>query len=133
MRDSNPFPHHVLAPGGKCIGSLRSRNLRIQLSAFLVRVSWSGVMDMARAGTYQSLFRPEALIVGKEDVANNYIRGHYAVGKEAIGNAMDCVCPLADNCSGLQGCSVSYSSCGGTGGLDSLLLERLSTNYDKKA
>ena len=40
--------------------------------------------DEVRTGTYRQLFHPEQLITGKEDAANNYARGHYTVGKEAM-------------------------------------------------
>lgn len=35
------------------------------------------VVDEVRTGTYRQLFHPEQLISGKEDVANNFARGHY--------------------------------------------------------
>ncbi|KAG8720313.1 alpha-tubulin [Ceratobasidium sp. 394] len=93
-----------------------------------------GVVDEVRNGTYRTLFHPETLITGKEDAANNYARGHYTVGKELIDGVMDRVRRLADNCSGLQGFFVFHSFGGGTGsGFGALLLERLSTDYGKKA
>ncbi|KAG8719487.1 alpha-tubulin [Ceratobasidium sp. 395] len=57
----------------------------------------------------------------------------YAAGKLLAG-AMDCVRRLTGNRSGLQGFFVSHSFGGGTGsGFGALLLERLSTDYGKKA
>ncbi|QRW07880.1 Tubulin C-terminal domain [Ceratobasidium sp. AG-Ba] len=92
------------------------------------------VKDEVRTGTYRSLFHPETLITGKEDVANNYARGHYTVGKELIDNMMGRVRRLADNCSGLQGVFVFHSFGGGTGfDFGALLLECLSTDHGKKA
>ena len=41
--------------------------------------------DEVRTGTYRQLFKPENMITGKEDAANNYARGHYTIGKELIG------------------------------------------------
>ncbi|KAF1634749.1 UNVERIFIED_CONTAM: Tubulin alpha-2 chain, partial [Eudyptes robustus] len=74
------------------------------------------------------------LISGKEDAANNYARGHYTVGKEIIDTVLDRVRRSADNCSGLQGFLLFHSFGGGTGsGFTSLLMERLSTDYGKKA
>lgn len=35
------------------------------------------VTDEVRTGTYCQLFRPEQLILGKEDAANNYAWGRY--------------------------------------------------------
>lgn len=88
-------------------------------------------------------------MTGKEDAANNCerncidcslsdacadARGHYTVGKELIDSVMDKTRRLADNCSGLQGFFVFHSFGGGTGsGFGALLLERLSTDYGKKA
>jgi len=92
------------------------------------------VVDSVRQGAYKGLFHPEQLISGKEDAANNYARGHYTVGKEIIDNVLDRIRKLSDNCSGLQGFLVFHSFGGGTGsGFTSLLMERLSVDYGKKA
>ena len=92
------------------------------------------VIDEIRTGTYRSLFHPEQLISGKEDAANNYARGHYTVGKEQIDKTLDKIRKIADQCSGLQGFLVFRSFGGGTGsGFASLLMERLSVDYGKKA
>jgi len=92
------------------------------------------VIDEVRNGDYRQLYHPEQLISGKEDAANNYARGHYTVGKEMVDSVLDRIRKLADNCSGLQGFLVFHSSGGGTGsGFGSLLLERLSVDYGKKA
>ncbi|PRQ42723.1 putative tubulin [Rosa chinensis] len=73
---------------------------------------------------------PRALISGKEDVANNFTRGHYTIGKEIV----DQIRKLADNCTGLQWFLVSHAVRGGTGSrLGSLLLERLFVDYGKKS
>jgi len=42
------------------------------------------VVDEVRNGLYAKLFHPEQLITGKEDAANNYARGHYTIGKDAV-------------------------------------------------
>jgi len=92
------------------------------------------VIDEVRTGTYRQLFHPEQLISGKEDAANNYARGHYTVGKEVVDLVLDRMRKLADNCSGLQGFFAFHSLGGGTGaGFTSLLMERLSMDYGKKA
>ena len=91
-------------------------------------------LDEVRTGTYRQLFHPEQLITGKEDAANNYARGHYTIGKEQIEVSMDKIRRLTDSCSGLQGFVVFHSFGGGTGsGFGSLLMERLSIDYGKKA
>ncbi|KAF8570828.1 hypothetical protein P879_03217 [Paragonimus westermani] len=92
------------------------------------------VVDEIRRGTYRQLFHPEQIISGKEDAANNYARGHYTVGKEVIDQVMDRIRKLADQCAGLQGFLIFHSFGGGTGsGFTSLLMERLSVDYGKKA
>ncbi|MCP9258343.1 Tubulin alpha-1 chain [Dirofilaria immitis] len=92
------------------------------------------VIDEIRTGTYRSLFHPEQLITGKEDAANNYARGHYTIGKEIIDLTLDRIRRLSENCTGLQGFLVFHSFGGGTGsGFTSLLMERLSVDYGKKA
>ena len=42
------------------------------------------VLDEIRTGTYKALFKPDMMITGKEDAANNYARGHYTIGKEQV-------------------------------------------------
>ncbi|KAJ7329347.1 hypothetical protein JRQ81_015521 [Phrynocephalus forsythii] len=96
------------------------------------------VIDEIRTGTYRSLFHPEQLINGKEDAANNYARGHYTIGKEIIDTVLDKIRKMAsrwaEQCSGLQGFLLSHSFGGGTGsGFTSLLMERLSVDFGKKA
>ena len=92
------------------------------------------VVDEIRTGTYRQLFHPEQLITGKEDAANNYARGHYTVGKEIVDLVLDRIRKLADQCTGLQGFLIFHSFGGGTGsGFTSLLMERLSVDYGKKA
>merc|ERR1711991_357654 len=92
------------------------------------------VIDEVRSGTYRSLFHPEQSISGKEDAANNYARGHYTVGKEVVDLVLDRLRKGADQCTGLQGFLVFHAFGGGTGGgFASLLLERLSVDYGRKA
>ncbi|VBB26052.1 unnamed protein product [Acanthocheilonema viteae] len=90
--------------------------------------------DEVRSGTYRTLFHPEQLISGKEDAANNYARGHYTIGKELIDVCMDRIRKLTERCNGLQGFLIFHSFGGGTGsGFTSLMMERLSVDYGKKA
>merc|ERR1712203_1083266 len=92
------------------------------------------VVDEVRTGTYRQLYRPEQLISGKEDAANNYARGHYTIGKEMADNVLDRVRKLSGNCTGLQGFLAFNAVGGGTGsGLGALLLERLSVDYGRKS
>merc|ERR1711898_66848 len=74
--------------------------------------------DEIRTGTYRQLFHPEQIISGKE----------------IVDLVLDRIRKLADNCTGLQGFLCFHSTGGGTGsGFASLLLERLSIDYGKKA
>ncbi|CAK9304871.1 unnamed protein product [Gordionus sp. m RMFG-2023] len=92
------------------------------------------VVDEIRTGPYKNLFHPEQMITGKEDAANNYARGHYTVGKEIIDSVLDRIRKMSEQCPGLQGFLVFHSFGGGTGsGFTSLLMERLSVEYGKKA
>ena len=87
-----------------------------------------------RTGTYHQLFHPEQLITGKEDAANNYARGHYTIGKELIDVTLNKIRKLSEQCTGLQGFVAFHSFGGGTGsGFASLLMERLSIDFGKKA
>uniref|UniRef100_H3CU17 Tubulin alpha chain n=2 Tax=Tetraodon nigroviridis TaxID=99883 RepID=H3CU17_TETNG len=102
--------------------------------AAFVDLLWLGPTDEVRTGTYRQLFHPEQLITGKEDAANNYARGHYAVGKELIDVVLDRIRKLPDQCTGRQGFLVFHSFGGGTGsGFTSLLMEPLSVDYGKKS
>ena len=49
------------------------------------------------------LFHPGQMITGKEDAANNYARGHYAVGKEILSKVDDQIRILSEQCDSLQG------------------------------
>ena len=92
------------------------------------------VVDEVRTGTYRQLFHPSNLKNGKEDAANNYARGHYTIGKEVVDDTEDSIKKLAEQCTGLQGFLIFHSFGGGTGsGFTSLLMEKLSLDYGKKA
>jgi len=92
------------------------------------------VIDEVRSGTYRQLFHPEQLISGREDAANNWARGHFSVGREALDSTMDRLRKLADQCAGLQGFLVFNSVSGGTGsGLGCLIMERLGVDFGKKS
>ncbi|XP_018785541.1 PREDICTED: tubulin alpha-4 chain-like [Bactrocera latifrons] len=91
------------------------------------------VIDDVRTGNLKSLYHPEQLISGKEDAANNYARGHYSIGKEAIDKVMNRIQKLSEQCESLQGFLIFHSLGGGTGsGFTSLLMERLTADYSKK-
>ena len=92
------------------------------------------VVDEIRVGKYRQLFHPDQMMTGKEDAANNFARGRYALGRKKIDETMDIVRKLAEHCSLLQGFLIFRSFGGGTGsGFTSLLQERLSTDFSRKA
>ena len=91
------------------------------------------VVDQVRNGRYRNLFHPEQLLTGNEDASNNFARGHFTVGRDMIEKAAEMVKKLAEQCESLQGFFLFHSVGGGTGsGFASLLLDRLSVDYDKK-
>eukprot|EP01087_Luapelamoeba_hula_P011066 TRINITY_DN2982_c0_g1_i1.p1 TRINITY_DN2982_c0_g1~~TRINITY_DN2982_c0_g1_i1.p1 ORF type:complete len:469 (+),score=89.23 TRINITY_DN2982_c0_g1_i1:187-1593(+) len=92
------------------------------------------VIDEIKTGKYSKLFKPDSMIVGKEDAANNYARGHFTVGKEYLERSLDHIRKIAEDCEGLQGFMIYHSVGGGTGsGFGSLLLESLASEYGKKS
>ena len=73
-------------------------------------------------------------VSGKEDAANNYVRGYYTVGKEIVDLVLNRIRKLADNCTGLLGFLVFHLFRSDTGsGFTLLLMERLSVDYGKKS
>ncbi|TRY61417.1 hypothetical protein TCAL_10640 [Tigriopus californicus] len=92
------------------------------------------VIDEIKTGTYKQLFNPSYMIMGKEDAANNYARGHYTIGKEQIGVTVDKIRSIAEQCLSLQGFIVFHAFGGGTGsGFTSLMMDQLAVEYGKKA
>ena len=80
------------------------------------------------------MFDKDNIINGKESATYNYARGHYTKGKEIIDQVLETLRMMSENCSSLQGFMITHSFGGGTGsGFTSLLLERLSVQYDKKS
>lgn len=56
------------------------------------------VIDELRRGPLRRLHSPSNLISGKEDSANNYIRGHYTIGKYILDPLLDIVRKEAEKC-----------------------------------
>lgn len=61
------------------------------------------VVDEVRTGAYRNLFDPATLISGKEDAANNFARGYYTIGGEAIDLVLDRIRRVCEMCSRLAG------------------------------
>ncbi|WMV18256.1 hypothetical protein MTR67_011641 [Solanum verrucosum] len=91
------------------------------------------VIDEVKSGTNGQLYNPQQFICGKEDAGNNFARGYYTLGGKIIGECLDRIRKLVDDCSNLSGFVIFNSVSGGTGsGFCSLLLESLSTEYEPK-
>ncbi|CAK9807698.1 Tubulin alpha-8 chain [Anthophora quadrimaculata] len=90
-------------------------------------------IDEIRCGAYRKLFNPESLISGKEDASNNYARGYYSLGYEAIDLVLDRICRIWETCSKPAGFIVFRALSGGTGsGFGTRLLQNLSRDYPKQ-
>ncbi|XP_076759565.1 tubulin alpha chain [Xylocopa sonorina] len=90
------------------------------------------VIDEIRIGEYRRLFSPDSLISGKEDASNNYAKGYYSVGREAIDLVLNRIWKIWDTCSQPAGFIIFRSVSGGTGGgFATLLIERLSQDCPK--
>lgn len=106
-------------------GKLSPRTLLVDLEP--------NVIDEVRTGAYKELFNPNSLLHGKEDAANNFARGYYTVGREAIESVLDRLRREVENASRPAGFIVFRSFGGGTGsGFTTLLLEGLLDDYGKK-
>ncbi|KAL6432693.1 hypothetical protein ACFW04_006249 [Cataglyphis niger] len=91
------------------------------------------VIDEIKTGAYKELFQLDSLITGNEDAADNFARGYYSLGQEAIDITLDRIRKICENCSNLNAFIISRSVGGGTGsGFTTLLLEQLSEDYAKK-
>ncbi|CAH1394728.1 unnamed protein product [Nezara viridula] len=92
------------------------------------------VIDQIRTGKFKSLFRPENLLNGIEDAANNFARGRYTVGLPTGRRALEILRKLAESADQLQGFFTFHSYGGGTGsGLSTLISSDLSIDYPKKS
>jgi len=94
----------------------------------------SDSIDHLKTGTYRELFAEDQIISGKEEKCKSFARGFGSGGKQHIDICLDRIRKEADKCTNLEGFLIFNSVGGGTGsGLGSLLLERLSTDYEKKS
>lgn len=91
------------------------------------------VIDEVRTGAYKDLFHPDQLVNGKEDAANNFVRGYNTIGGEMIEPVMDKIRKMAEQSNSLQGFFLFHSFGGGTGsGFSALLMDRISDEFTKK-
>ena len=134
---------HSIQSDGKLLSEKNSEN---QLTSFFIQNKdkyspRSVFIDLDPTPTnqlltskYPNLLHPDTLISGKEDASSNYARGYYSLGSRIIDDCLDSIRKLADTCSTLQGFIITNSTGGGTGsGLGSLIMERLTVDYQKKS
>lgn len=90
------------------------------------------VIDMVKSGPLSRFYSPHLMIAGKEDAANNYARGCYAMNKSIDTLLLDQLRKVAEVCDRLQGFMVFHSVGGGTGsGYHACLLNQLHDEYSK--
>jgi len=107
-------------------GNLIPRNLFVDLEASCI--------SQIKKGGLKDQFNDEYYIMGKEDAANNFARGHYTVGKEQMEFINDRIQKIIEACENLQGFLICHAVGGGTGsGLGMLILERLAVDFRKKS
>ncbi|EFC46543.1 alpha-tubulin [Naegleria gruberi] len=81
---------------------------------------------------FGNLMSSDNMIGGKEDAANNFVRGCYTIGKENMDTVLERIRILSEKCDSLQGINVVNSLGGGTGsGSGTLLLDRMSIDFAK--
>ena len=61
------------------------------------------VLDDVRRGPTSGSFHSEFLVNAKEDAANNFVRGHYTVGKEIMEIVNDRLRKMVVNSENVQG------------------------------
>lgn len=84
-------------------------------------------------GPYRRLWRPETLITGKEDAANNYGRGYYSIGQMRLRRTMNAIRKTMESADRMAAFQLIHSYSGGTGsGMTSLVIDQLSDDYGKK-
>ena len=92
------------------------------------------IIDEISRSDYRDLYDPEYLLSSREDAGNNFARGYYIIGGEMIDTITDKIRKLSESCDNLEGFIMNRAIGGGTGsGLGSLILERLTSDYNKKA
>eukprot|EP00759_Apiculatamorpha_spiralis_P038405 PhF_6_TR37622/c0_g1_i2/m.55941/K07374/TUBA; tubulin alpha len=81
-------------------------------------------------GSIRGIVSHSSMITGKEDAANNFIRGKYTIGRELRDRTDDAIRRHAEGCDQLQGFMMYFSLGGGTGsGHGTSLLEHVASTY----
>lgn len=92
------------------------------------------VVDEVRCGPYKDFFHPDQLISGKQDAANNFVRGYLSPGQALIENVQDRIRQMIEHTDNCQGFFLSHSFGGGTGsGFSANLMDYLVEEYSRCA
>lgn len=92
------------------------------------------VIDEVRSGPYKDLFHPDQLVNGKEDSANNFVRGYHSIGKKLLPSIEEKIRRVVERAEHFQGFFLSHSFGGGTGsGFSARLLDHIVEEYPKRA
>lgn len=90
------------------------------------------VIDKLRSSSYKNLYNPNYLFAGKEDAANNFVRGYCSFGRKMVEPVIEKIRQIVENTNNLQGFFLYHSFGGGTGsGFSAKLLEPLCDEYPR--
>lgn len=91
------------------------------------------VIDQLRTSSFRDLYNQNYLFNGKEDAANNFVRGYGKVGDLLIEPVVERIRQIVENTNNMQGFFLYHSFGGGTGsGFSAKLFEPLGDEYPKK-
>lgn len=92
------------------------------------------VIDEVRNGKYRDLFHPDQLLTGKQDAANNFVRGYLSTSRILVESVQDKVRRMIEDTDHFQGFFLTHSFGGGTGsGLTAHLMDYLVEEYPRRA
>ena len=125
-KDDSEYNHSILTCFKEIYdGQYTARNIIIDTEP--------NIIDDIKCSDYSALYDEDCFISGKEDAGNNFARGHFKIGNIMMDRINNKIRKSIENCDRLQGFIMNHSVAGGTGsGLGSLILQQLSTNYNKK-
>lgn len=90
------------------------------------------VIDQIRCSEYKELYNPHYIYNGKEDSANNFVRGYHTLGMRMIDPIAEKIRQIVEHTNNLQGFFLCHSFGGGTGsGFSAKLLEMLADEYPR--
>ena len=72
--------------------------------------------EIRNCSTVKNLYNVNNFFSGKESSANNYIKGHYTLGREILDPILERIRKETEKCNNLDAFNIHYSLCGGTSG-----------------